>query len=130
MSRGKVQATIDGRPVEVEVIERPDRVPFVANPEARDLVLFLAGTGVGLYRVAHTLTGFIPNPSLCARIKSALPWVAGAALGFVVAPVCNNGREVVRAISVGAAGMAIYKFFTSAPAQNQEQKPEVKKSSG
>ena len=120
----EIWAKVNGKRVRVERMS-PDDIPFIANPRVQDTVAFMTGVGMGLYKGARNLAGYLPNTT-GMKIKRAMPWGLGSVLTFFLAPACGKARNVVRAGGVLLAGKAVYEVVKSMPKPERiEQGTEV-----
>jgi hypothetical protein len=118
----RTKAKVDGKYVDVEVMnqdseydseydsDREENRPPILNPRVQDTALFVSGVGLGLYKGAKELLGYIPNPT-GERLRRALPWALLSGLSFFLAPSLGKGKTPVRIAGGSFAVKGIYEYF-------------------
>jgi len=89
---------INGKTVKGEWLE-PDEMPFIANPQVANTVMFIAGAGLAAMKAIRNISGVALNPPLRTKIQRALPWAFASGITLLVAPACGKAKNPLRVIA-------------------------------
>lgn len=116
MGRRAGQAKINGDWVDLEYVDTEPETggSFFTNPDIQRGVRTAVGMGVGAYKFARELAGYVPNPA-GSKVQQVLPWAAVSAAAFVGAPYLKTMRKPAQLLGALLAGKAIWEFLKREP---------------